>query len=316
MRLVFAGTPDFAALVLRVLLASEHEVAAVCTQPDRPAGRGRALRPSPVKTLARARGIAVLQPATLRSPQAESNLRALAPDAIVVAAYGLVFPPAVLALPPQGCINVHASLLPRWRGAAPIQRAMLAGEQRTGVSIMSMDEGLDTGDVLARSETPIHPTDSAGDLHDRLARLGARLLVRTLDDLPRARAEGRAQNASDALYAPRITKDEARLDWQRSAVELDRCVRAMNPAPVAFTTAPAARGEGRRRLRVWRARPVAGSPGGAPGRVVRSSAGDIEVATGEGRLILAEVQPEGGRRMAARAYANAHPLAPGTVLGR
>lgn len=314
MRVVFAGTPEFAAVVLRGLLESGHEVAAAYTQPDRPAGRGRRLRASPVKILAEERGIPVHQPATLRSPGAQTSLRTFAPDVIAVAAYGLLLPREVLAIPREGCINVHASLLPRWRGAAPIQRAILAGDDRTGVSIMDMDEGLDTGNVLARSEIPILEADTAGDLHDRIAALGGRLLVRTLDDLPRARAEARPQHAPDACHAPRIAKEEARLDWSRGARELDRVVRAMNPSPVAFTTVPAARG-GRRRLRVWRARCVPGAPGEAPGRVIRTSPDAVEVATGEDRLMLIEVQAEGARRMRVGQYMNAHPLAPGTVLG-
>ena len=314
MRIVFAGTPEFAAVVLRGLLESGHEVAAAYTQPDRPAGRGRRLRASPVKILAEERGIPIRQPATLREGAARASLCALRPEVIAVAAYGLLLPREVLAIPRDGCLNVHASLLPRWRGAAPIQRAILAGDDRTGVSIMDMDEGLDTGDVLARSEIPIFETDTAGGLHDRLAALGARLLVHTLDRLPGARAEARPQLTSDARYAPRIAKEEARLDWTRSARELDRVVRAMNPAPVAFTTIPAARGA-RRRLRVWRARRVPGAPGETPGRVMRVSPDQVELATGEDRLALIEVQAEGARRMPVGQYMSAHPLAPGTVLG-
>ena len=233
---------------------------------------------------------------------------------IAVAAYGLLLPREVLAIPRDGCLNVHASLLPRWRGAAPIQRAILAGDDRTGVSIMDMDEGLDTGEVLARSEVPIRETDTAADLHEQLAGLGGRLLVRTLDRLPQARAEATPQNAKGALYAPRVAKEEARLEWSGSARELDRVVRAMNPSPVAFTTAPAARGA-RRRLRVWRARRVPGAPGETPGRVMRVSPDQVEIATGEDRLALIEVQAEGARRMPVGQYMNAHPLAPGTVLG-
>ena len=314
MRIVFAGTPEFAALVLRGLLESGHEVAAAYTRPDRPAGRGRRLRASPVKILAEARGIPVRQPATLREGAAQANLCALRPEVIAVAAYGLLLPREVLAIPRDGCINVHASLLPRWRGAAPIQRAILAGDERTGVSIMDMDEGLDTGAVLARSEVPIREADTAGDLHDRLAALGARLLVHTLERLPGARAQARPQLAPNARYAPRIAKEEARLDWTRSARELDRVVRAMNPSPVAFTTVPAARSI-RRRLKVWRAHRVPGAPGETPGHVMRVTRNEIEVATGEGRLALVEVQAEGARRMPVDQYMNAHPLAPGTVLG-
>ena len=314
MRIVFAGTPEFAAVVLRGLLESGHEVAAAYTQPDRPAGRGRRLRASHVKIVAEEHGIPVRQPATLRSPQAQASLRAFAPDVIAVAAYGLLLPREVLAIPRDGCINVHASLLPRWRGAAPIQRAILVGDDRTGVSIMDMDEGLDTGAVLARSEVPILDTDTAGDLHDRLAALGSHLIVRTLDRLRGARAEARPQRASDARYAPRIAREEARLDWTRSARELDRVVRAMNPSPVAFTTVPAARGA-RRRLRVWRARRVPGASGDTPGQVMRASPDQVEVATGKERLALIEVQAEGARRMPVGQYMNAHPFVPGTVLG-
>ena len=313
MRVVFAGTPEFAATVLRALLGSRHEVAAVYTQPDRPAGRGRRLRASPVKALAEAQGIGVVQPATLGTKEAQTALRTLAPDVIAVAAYGLMLPEEVLAVPSGGCINVHPSLLPRWRGAAPIQRAILAGDTRTGVSIVLMDAGLDTGDVLARTEIPIHPADTAGSLHDRLAALGARLLVRTLDRLLQAKAGAEPQHAPDAVHAARIEKHDARLDWQRSAAALDRVVRALNPAPVAFTTLAARRG--RRRLKVWRARPVAGEAGEPPGRIMRASRAQIEVATGDGRLALLEVQREGGRCMPVDEYANAHCLAPGTVLG-
>ena len=314
MRVVFAGTPEFAALVMRVLLESEHEVVAAYTQPERPAGRGRRLRASPVKTLAEEHGIAVFQPATLRAPVAQVTLRDLQPGVIAVAAYGLLLPREVLAIPREGCINVHASLLPRWRGAAPIQRAILAGDERTGVSIMHMDEGLDTGDVLAQSEIPILETDTAGDLHDRLAPLGGRLLARTLDRLPLTKAEAQSQRDSDASYAARIAKEEARLDWACSARELERVVRAMNPSPVAFTTLPGTPGA-RRRLRVWRTRVVPGALGETPGRVMRASPNEVEVATGEGRLALLEVQAEGARRMPVGEYMNAHPLAPGGMLG-
>ena len=315
MRVVFAGTPEFAAVVLRGVLDSGHEVAAVFTQPDRPAGRGRSLRRSAVKVLAEERGIAVFQPATLRAARARACLHALAPDVIVVAAYGLLLPPEVLSVPPEGCVNVHASLLPRWRGAAPVERAILAGDERTGVSIMLMDEGFDTGDVLARSELAIGAAECAGELRGRLAALGAALLARTLDDLPRARACSRPQHAPCAVYAERISKHEARLDWSRSARELDRVVRAMNPAPVAFTTVPTPR-RGPRRLRIWRSRPCSGITGEVAGQVVRALRHEVEVSTGHGRLALVEVQEEGGRRMPVGEYARSRRLAPGTLLGR
>ena len=314
MRTVFAGTPEFAAVALRAVLDSGHEVAAVFTQPDRPAGRGRTLRPSAVKVLAQERGVEVFQPATLRSARARTCLHALAPDVIVVAAYGLLLPPDVLCVPPQGCVNVHASLLPRWRGAAPVERAILAGDERTGVSIMLMDEGLDTGDILARSELAIGATECAGELRGRLAVLGAELLVATLDELPRARAHSRPQHGSEAIYAERISKHEARLDWSLSAEELDRVVRAMNPAPVAFTTVPTPR-HGPRRLRIWRSRPGSGVTGEVAGQVLRGSRHKVEISTGHGRLTLVEVQEEGGRRMPVDEYARSQRLAPGTVLG-
>ena len=316
MRIVFAGTPGFAVTVLLGLLESRHDVVAVYTQPDRPAGRGRSLRASPVKRLAEAHGIPVLQPPSLRAKEVQAGLREHVPDVIAVAAYGLMFPAELLALPVGGCINVHASLLPRWRGAAPIQRAILAGDERTGVSIMLMDTGLDTGDVLASSATPIHASDTAGDLHERLAALGADLLVDTLDHLCEARAKARPQDASGTIHAARIQKHEARLDWRRNAVELDRLVRAMNPEPGAFTTLPGTRAEGKRqRLKIWRARPVTGTDTKPPGCVMVMNRNEIQVAAGRGHIALLEVQREGGRRMSIEAYVNAHPLAPGAVLG-
>lgn len=316
MRIVFAGTPGFASTVLRALIESRHEVVAVYTQPDRRAGRGRALRANPVKRFAEARGIRIRQPPDLRAKEVRARLREDAPDVIAVAAYGLIFPAEILALPAGGCINVHASLLPRWRGAAPVQRAILAGDEHAGVSIMLMDTGLDTGEVLASAATPIHPDDSAGDLRERLAALGADLLVHTLDHLNEARSKARPQNASGALRAARIEKHEARLDWRRAAVALDRLVRAMNPEPGAFTTLPELRTEGeRRRLKIWRARPLAGTDAEPPGRVMAASRKEVQVAAGRGRLALLEVQREGGRRMPIDAYLNAHPLAPGAVLG-
>ena len=316
MRVVFAGTPGFASTVLLALLGSRHEVVAVYTRPDRRAGRGRALRTSPVKRVAEAHGIRVRQPPVLRTKEVRARLREDAPDVIAVAAYGLVFPAEILRLPAGGCINVHASLLPRWRGAAPVQRAILAGDERTGVSIMLMDTGLDTGEVLASSATPIHPRDTAGDLLERLAVLGADLLVHTLDHLGEARSKARPQKASGALRAARIEKHEARLDWRCGAVALDRLVRAMNPEPGAFTTSPGPRTGGeQRRLKIWRARALAGSDAEPPGRVMVANGKEVQVATGRGRLALLEVQREGGRRMPIGAYVNAHPLAPGAVLG-
>ena len=217
MRIVFAGTPDFAVPALEALVAAGHDVAAVLTQPDRPAGRGLAAAASPVKQAAVRRGIPVLQPATLKTPAAQDELRALAPDALVVAAYGLILPQAILDIPRLGAINIHASLLPRWRGAAPIQRALLAGDRETGVSIMRMEAGLDTGPVLLREALPILPEDTAGTLHDRLAALGARLVVVALDGLARGTLVAAPQPVDGVTYAAKLEKHEARIDWTRSA---------------------------------------------------------------------------------------------------
>ena len=305
LRVVFAGTPDFARVSLAALLASPHRVCAVYTQPDRPAGRGRRPRPSPVKELALAQGLPLRQPETLRGRAAE--LAAWHPDVMVVAAYGLLLPVEILAVPPLGCVNVHASLLPRWRGAAPIPRAILAGDRVTGVTLMQMEAGLDTGPILAARETPIGERETAGQLHDRLAALGAELLIETLDRLEAGTVTPEPQDAASATYAPKLTKAEARIDWRRPAVEIDRQVRAFNPRPVAWTPTP----EGP--LRVWEALPLE-APEGAPGTVLEAGP-RLVVACGEGALNLLRLQPPGGRPMEARAYVNGRRPRPGTPLG-
>ncbi len=308
LRTVFAGTPDFAVPALEALAGAPGvELVAVYTQPDRPAGRGRRPAPSPVKRAAAALGVPVRQPESLRGPDAVAALAALTPDLMVVVAYGLILPPAVLAIPRLGCVNLHASLLPRWRGAAPIQWAILAGDPETGVCLMQMDEGLDTGPVLACARTSIGARETAGELHDRLAALGAGLLAERLPALAAGTLRARPQDPARATYAPKIAKTDAELDWSRPAAELDRRVRAFNPRPVAWT-----RLEGEP-LRIWRAEPVAGEAGAAPGTVVRVD-GPPEVATGAGRLRLLEVQPAGGRRMEAAAFARGRALA-GRRLG-
>lgn len=301
LRVVFAGTPEFAVPTLEALLAAGHDVVAVYTQPDRPAGRGRQLRPSPVKACAIAHGLEVRQPQTLRDPAAQQALAALDPDAMVVVAYGLILPPEVLAAPRLGCLNVHASLLPRWRGAAPIQRALLAGDTETGVTIMQMERGLDTGPMLAREAHPIGATDTAGDLHDALAVRGARLLASTLARLAAGGLAAEKQDDALANYAEKLSKAEARLDWRRPARELDRQVRGLNPWPVAearLDDAP---------LRIWRAAPLPGHAA-PPGRVVQAGADGIDVACGEGLLRLLKVQPPGKRAMDAAAFANGRAL--------
>jgi methionyl-tRNA formyltransferase len=316
MRVVFAGTPDFAATVLASLLETRHELACVYTQPDRPAGRGRKLKASAVKILAHRSGIRVMQPASLRPPEVRQELAALEPDVMVVAAYGLLLPAEILATPAEGCINVHASLLPRWRGAAPVQRAILAGDRETGVSIMQMDEGLDTGDVLRVARCEVSEDDTAGSLHDRLARLGAETLLETLQSVSEGRLQPVPQDEALATYAPRIEKQETRLDWRLDAETLERQVRAFNPWPVAFTELPDAAGAAGRRLRVWQARvDFHEAEDATPGSVIFTGAEGIGVATGRGILILGEVQVPGSRVMSVADFLNARPLGNRTVLG-
>ncbi len=307
-RLIFAGTPDFAVPALQALIDAGHAPVAVYTQPDRPAGRGRQLRASPVKICARAAGIPVHQPGSLRDPAVWAELVAMAPDLLVVAAYGLILPPAVLAIPRLGCVNIHASLLPRWRGAAPIQRALLAGDGETGVCLMSMEAGLDTGPVLARAACPILRGTTGGELHDRLAALGAETLQTALADLLASRLGAEPQNDTLATYAPKLDKAEAELDWTQSALELERRVLAFNPHPVARTWLDG------RPLRVWRARAEQESAAVAPGTVLREDPAGIVVAAGSGVLCLTEVQLPGGRPLPVVAFLNAHRLA-GQRLG-
>jgi len=309
-RIVFAGSPEFAVPALERLVASSHQVVAVLTQPDRPAGRGRKLQAGPVKACALAHGLPVLQPASLRRDAgAREALRGLAPDLIVVVAYGLLLPPEVLGIPRRGCLNIHASLLPRWRGAAPIQAAVLAGDAQTGVALMRLEEGLDTGPVAAMQALDIGPADTAGELHDRLARLGADLLMAELDGILDGRARFVPQPATGVTHAPKITKAEAIIDWREPAVALDRRIRAFNPWPVAET-----RLEGQQ-LRCWLARPQAGGDRTAPpGRVLAAGADGIDVQTGDGVLRLLSVQLAGRQRVAAGVFANGFAVV-GRVLG-
>jgi len=307
LKIVFAGTPDFSVPALDALLASGHAVVAVYTQPDRPAGRGRKLTASPVKARALEHGIPVHQPLSLKSPDEQQRLATLAPDVMVVVAYGLLLPPAVLAIPRLGCVNIHASLLPRWRGAAPIQRAILAGDAETGVTLMQMEKGLDTGPMLATLRCPIGPADTAETLHDRLAALGAEALVPTLERLDRGELTAEPQDDAQACYAAKLDKAEAVLDWQRPAVELERQVRAFNPWPVAQT------GFQERVLRVWQARALDEQHTAAPGTVLRAGKAGIDVAAGRGVLRLTSVQLPGKRPTDAAAFLNAYAV-DGVVL--
>lgn len=309
-RLVFAGTPEFAVPALDALVAAGHPPVAVYTQPDRPAGRGRKLRPSPVKQAAGSHGLTVMQPPNLREQAVQDELKRLQPDLMIVIAYGQILSRAVLDIPRLGCVNVHASLLPRWRGAAPIQRAMLAGDADTGVCLMHMEAGLDTGPVLARAATPIHAEDTAGTLHDRLARIGAGLLTQQLPAILAGRLKGEPQDDAAATYARKLEKREARLDWRLPARDLHRRVAAFNPWPVAE-----ARWQDRP-LRIWRAaalqQPAADAA--SPGEVLAAGREGIDVATGQGVLRLLELQPPGGRVMSAEAFLGGRRLTPGERL--
>lgn len=306
--LIFAGTPEFSVPALAALLRSSHEVVAVYTQPDRPAGRGRHMTMSAIKECALRHGLPVEQPASLRDPAAWQRLASLRADLMVVVAYGLLLPETVLRTPRLGCVNIHASLLPRWRGAAPIQRAILAGDRATGITIMQMDVGLDTGPMLRQRATQIGERETAGSLHDRLAGMGSEALLEAIDALTRDVATPRAQPAEGATYAPKILKQEALIDWSRAAAEIDRQVRAFNPWPVAETR------YAERQLRIWESQPLDDSHTAAPGTVMRAGRDGIHVATASGTLNLTRVQLAGGRAMAAAEFANAHRL-DGTVLG-
>jgi methionyl-tRNA formyltransferase len=314
MRIVFAGTPEFAASALTALLAAGHQVPLVLTQPDRPAGRGMKLQPSPVKALALQHGLALAQPRSLRlggkypddASAAQAALLDAAADVMVVAAYGLILPQWVLDLPPRGCLNIHASLLPRWRGAAPIHRAIEAGDTLTGITLMQMDAGLDTGNMLLVAPEAIRPDDTTAGLHDRLAALGARLVVEGLAAPVLAR---RPQPVDGVTYAHKIAKAESAIDWTAPAAVIERRLRAFDPFPGAsFTLA----GES---VKLWRAslRP---DVGGIPGQVLTASDGRLTVACGEGALDLLQLQRPGGRRVDGAAFLQAHPGLAGRQLGQ
>ena len=313
MVVVFAGTPEFAVPSLRVLAAGPHRIAAVYTRPDRPAGRGRRMAHGAVKAAAIELGLPVEQPESLHTPAARERLAGHRPDLVVTAAYGLILPPEVLGIPAAGCINVHASLLPRWRGAAPVQHALLAGDAETGATIMQMDAGVDTGGILLARACPVRPVDTARSLTGRLARIGAEALGEAMAGIAAGRLAPRPQDPSAATPAPRIRKADALMDWSRDARDLERMVRAFDPWPAAFTFA------GEEPLRILRAEadpdadPDPHPP--APGTVVRTSPEGIEVQAGAGRLRVLRVQRAGRRPMDAREFLNGRSLAPGQRLG-
>ena len=286
MKLIFAGTPEFAAQALAAIVDVGHEVALVLTQPDRPAGRGMALQPSPVKKFALEKGLPVFQPLSLKDAEAQARVAAVGAEVMVVAAYGLILPQVVLDMPRLGCINIHGSLLPRWRGAAPMQRALLAGDAETGVCIMQMEAGLDTGPVLLRGAFSIESDDTSATLHDRLAALGARLVVEALGKLP---LPAEAQTADGVTYAHKIEKAEALIDWHKSAIELDRHIRAFNPFPGAQVLFKG------QTIKLWQASAVAGD--GEIGQVLAVDRNQLLVACGDGALAIRELQKAGGKRL-------------------
>jgi methionyl-tRNA formyltransferase len=303
LKVLFAGTPAFAARILGAILQSRHRVVAVVTQPDRAAGRGLSASASEVKKAAAANGLAVMQPTSLRDAAVHAAFRRLESDVMVVAAYGLILPQALLDIPCRGAINVHASLLPRWRGAAPIQRALLAGDARTGISIMQMDPGLDTGPVLAREGFGIRDDDTAGTLHDRLADLGARMCVATLDELESGTLPAEPQSDRDATYAPKIGKAEARIDWRESGVVVERRVRAFNPTPGASASL---RGM---ELKLWACKLA--DRQGVPGQVLAVSDQGLLIACGGGAVLVTELQRAGGKRLGAREFLRGFPVSAG-----
>lgn len=304
LNIIFAGTPEFAVPSLQALLSSEHEVVAVYTQPDRPAGRGRKLTASPVKQQALAAQLPIEQPPSLKIESSQRTLRSYAADLMVVVAYGLLLPESVLAIPRLGCINVHASVLPRWRGAAPIQRAILAGDAFTGVTIMQMDKGLDTGAMLSTHQYPLTLQHTAQQVHDDLSRLGARALIPVVQALRSGSVQPQAQDDGLACYAAKLNKQEAKIDWRKPALEIHNQIRAFNPWPIAFCQYQGVH------LRLWASEYLADqtNAGRQPGAVVAVSKRGIEVACGEGRIRITQLQLPGGKVLAANEFVNAHSM--------
>ena len=298
LKIIFAGTPDFAAHHLRALLDAGLTVTAVYTQPDRPAGRGNKLTPSPVKLLATEYQLPVMQPSSLRTPEAQAELAAFGADLMIVVAYGLLLPKAVLETPRLGCINVHGSLLPRWRGAAPIQRAIWAGDRETGITIMQMDEGLDTGPMLMKTTCAIEPTDTSASMYAKLATLGPEALLNTLRALAAGTLSAEPQDSAEANYAQKLSKEEARLNWQQPAAQLERSIRAFNPWPVSYFSVA------EQMIKVWEASTLAEPHSAQPGTLLRAGKEGIDVATADGVLRLLTLQPAGKKPMQAHELLN------------
>lgn len=310
LKLIFAGTPDFAARHLAALLSSDHEVVAVYTQPDKPAGRGQKLTASPVKELALAHDLPVYQPASLRNEAAQAELAALGADLMVVVAYGLILPKAVLDTPRLGCLNVHGSLLPRWRGAAPIQRAIWAGDAETGVTIMQMDVGLDTGAMIRKVSCPIAFDETSASLYDKLAELGPQALVDTLNAMAAGETAAEAQDDALANYAQKLSKEEARIDWSMEAVAIERCIRAFNPWPISWFEVA------EQTIKVWQAEVIDSDHGQSAGTLLKADKQGIDVATGKGVLRLLTLQPPGKKAMSVPDLLNSRRdwFEPGTQL--
>ncbi|MEC4090355.1 methionyl-tRNA formyltransferase [Pseudoalteromonas rubra] len=309
LRIVFAGTPDFAAKHLAALIASHHDVVAVYSQPDRPAGRGKKLKASEVKTLAQEHNLPVYQPQSLKSDDAQAELAALNADVMVVVAYGLLLPKAILDTPRLGCLNVHGSILPRWRGAAPIQRAIWAGDKETGVTIMQMDEGLDTGDMLHIATCPIDEDETSASLYNKLAELGPGALVATLDKLAAGTLNAEPQDDAQANYAKKLSKEEANIDWQLDALQIERNIRAFNPWPVCYTQMQG------QTVKIWQAQVIPQK--GTPGQVLSADKNGITIACGEQALTITQLQPQGKKPMSAQDFLNGRSdwVAPGSQVG-
>ena len=310
LRIIFAGTPDFAARHLGALFSSQHQIVGVFTQPDRPAGRGNKLTPSPVKVLAEQHNIPVFQPKSLRPEENQHLVADLKADIMVVVAYGLILPASVLAMPRLGCINVHGSLLPRWRGAAPIQRSVWAGDAKTGVTIMQMDVGLDTGDMLYKIECDIEPDDTSATLYDKLACLGPQGLLVTLLQLAEGSAQPEVQDEALATYAEKLSKEEAKLDWSLPAAQLERCIRAFNPWPVSYFIVD------EQPVKVWHAQVLPAMNNTQPGTIIHADKRGIQVMTGDGVLNITQLQPAGKKVMSAADLLNSRRelFAPGNQL--